>query len=163
MARTKLVFSQADDAEYASQEELDQVKDNNTNVFVPATMNNKALFDLISNSSSSTFVTSGARTNKVTNSYLSNQGNFTNLVPFVLPFNATIKAISALASETGTWDAEIHESGTLITGATLSITAALSGYSASYDIDIDAGDQISLYCSGTNINKPLINVFFVRR
>jgi len=43
MSKTKLAFSQADDDEYASQQELDQVKDNNTDTFVPTTMNNKVL------------------------------------------------------------------------------------------------------------------------
>jgi len=47
MSRTQIKGSQAFDPDFALQHELNTVKDNNTGLFVPSTMNNKALFDQV--------------------------------------------------------------------------------------------------------------------
>jgi len=105
-----------------------------------------------------------SRNSNVTNSYLSAGGEApTNITPFVIPFNSTIIAISASTNGNESWTAEIRENGTLIPGASLVISAASSAYSASYDIDLDAGDKLQLYCNGTNINRPRITVWMKRR
>ena len=46
---SKFKFFQVRDSEFASQEELDQVKDNNTSNFVAGTMNNYTLYNSINN------------------------------------------------------------------------------------------------------------------
>ena len=121
--------------------------------------------DMVDEADNMTHVVHGSVNNlNFTNSYLRMGGNaFSNLSPFILPFNSTIIGISAGTQVTETWTAEVHSGLSLITGATLSISAATSGSTNSLSIDMNLGDPIELFVNGTNIQRPNIAVFFVRR
>jgi len=123
----------------------------------------KYVDDQVAGGSLDTIVLSAARYFTVTNIYLQADGVYTNVVPLVLPYNATLVAISAATNGAETWTAEVHLNGSLVTGAALSISAASSGYNNSYNIDFNAGDGIQLYCNGSSITNPRIIAYFKRR
>ena len=105
---------------------------------------------------------SASRNKKATNIYLwTDDVQPTNVTPYILPWNAKLVAISVSTEIPQTWTAEIHSGGTLIPGASLSISASSAGYSI-YDIVLSAGDEIEIYASGVNIEKPRVSVTFRR-
>lgn len=113
--------------------------------------------------SGDTFEISATKNSINTNNiYLSAGDTPTNVSPFVLPFNCTLIAISAATEGAESWTAEIHESLSLISGATLVLSAADKGYTTK-SINVNAGDEIALYCNGTGIRRPRITAFFRRR
>ena len=57
----------------------------------------------------------------------------------------------------------MHINGSLLVGGSLTITANDSGHTYSLSANVNAGDKVSLYCNGTNINKPRMSCFFRRR
>jgi len=106
---------------------------------------------------------SASRNKKATNIYLwADDVQPTNIAPYILPWDAKIVAISASTEIADTWTAEIHSGESLISGASLSIVAADSGY-GTYDINLSAGDPIEIYCSGISVEKPRVSVIFRRR
>lgn len=105
-----------------------------------------------------------SQSSAATDSYLRGGGNaFMNLSPFIVPFNATIIAISASTEVPETWTAEVHSGLSLIAGASLSISAATSSTSTGLSINVNAGDPIELYVNGTNIQRPSIAIFLIER
>lgn len=110
------------------------------------------------------FIMSAGKDNNVSDSYLNGpDGPPSNEVPRILPFNATLIAMSSATGVAETWIAEIHLNLTLVPGAFLSTTAAATNYSASYDIDFNAGDGVQFYVNGASVSKPIISAFFKRR
>lgn len=106
---------------------------------------------------------SASRNANATNIYLrSEDGTPTNLTPFVLQFDATLTYISSATDGNETWVAEVHKDNILVVGATLTSTNVSSNYST-YNINFSAGDKISLYCNGTSIQRPKINLVFRKR
>jgi hypothetical protein len=98
-----------------------------------------------------------------TNTYLNGtDGTPMNVVPFIIPFDSSLVAMSAATDGSFTWTAEIHVNGVLKTNAILSISSANSGYSSSFATvtTFGAGDKVMLYCNGSSIEKPRISVFF---
>jgi hypothetical protein len=82
---------------------------------------------------------SGGRNTKTTNSYLKGPGDeFMNVTPYILPFNATLVKISTSSSTNGTWIGEIHKSGVVATGATISISRTVSSW-GTYSINFSEG------------------------
>ena len=110
------------------------------------------------------FVVSAGRNANATNVYLRGQdGIAMNLSGFVVPYNCTIVAISAKTDGAETWTAEVRKNGSVTVIASLSLVAAASGYTTSTDVDLTAGDVIELYCNGTTIKTPWMNVFIKRK
>lgn len=102
---------------------------------------------------------SASNRKSVTNSYLKGAGNtFTNVTPYIAPFDCEITAISASSEFSETWSAEVHVNGSSI--GSLSIFSSDNGYASPLSISVNAGDKISLYCNGTTINGPSITVWF---
>jgi hypothetical protein len=85
-----------------------------------------------------------------------------NISPYIVPFNATIKFITAATRVNETWTAEVRDiTGTVLTS--LSITAASKGVSTELNVDVSSGDEILFYCNGTGINRPSMTVLFDER
>jgi hypothetical protein len=122
--------------------------------------------DTLENSgiASDTFCVSGGRNaNNATDVYLRVAGNIpTNETPFVIPYNCTLINLTGATNGAETWTGEVRIAGTLVSGAALAITAATTG-SATVDIDFNAGDAIQLFCNGTSVSDPMLNLFFQRR
>lgn len=122
--------------------------------------------DTLENSgvASDTFCLSASRNaNKATNVYLRMaDGLPTNETPFILPYNCTLTNLTAANNGAETWIGEVRIGGTLVTGAFITITAATSG-TAVVDVDFNAGDAIQLFCNGTDVKDPMLNLFFERR
>lgn len=105
----------------------------------------------------------GGRANNTSNAYLNGVGGeFMNITPFILPFNARLTNISAANTGIETWIGEVHTSGTVVTGATISIVATSSAW-ATYSINFNAGDRVMLYCNGSVISSPRIDAIFLKR
>lgn len=106
---------------------------------------------------------SASRSANASNIYLrSEDGTPMNLTPYVLPFDATLTYISTATDGNETWVAEVHKDNILVVGATLTSTNVNFNYST-YNINFNAGDKISLYCNGTAIQRPKINLVFRKR
>jgi hypothetical protein len=104
------------------------------------------------------------RNQNATNIYLRHQQNIPmNISPAILPFDATLIAISASSQTAATWVAEVHEDGSLVTGAVLNISAADSGFRNDLAIDFSAGDKVQLFCSGSAVPGPHVEAVFRRR
>ena len=90
-------------------------------------------------------------------------GTPTNEAPLVLPFDCTLIGMTASCTAAATWDAQVHLSLTLVPGAVLSVVAATSAFNYNFDVDFTAGDAVQTFMSGTSIDMPRVNLFFVRR
>ena len=101
----------------------------------------------------------------VTDQFLRMEGDVpSNLNGFVLPWNATLVAISMSGEANNqTWTAEVRLNGGGISQDSLTITNDFSNYSNNNNIDFSAGDRIMLYCNGTSIDYPHVTLFFRRR
>jgi len=107
---------------------------------------------------------SAGRATLATGIYLRTNNNLpTNISPIILPFDATLIAVSASGAAAQTWAAEVHLLGSLIAGALVNVTAAQSAFTAALSIDFDAGDGVQLFCNGTSIDRPNIDAVFRRR
>ena len=115
--------------------------------------------------SSQTIEAGGARNSSAaTDIYLRTfDGAPTNEAPFILPFDATLVAISASSADVQSWTAELHADTVLVPGASMAIVAAASGRDNSLNVDFAAGTAIQLFMSGTNIPFPRASFFFARR
>jgi hypothetical protein len=111
-----------------------------------------------------TFPFVASRNGVVNNVYLRGPGRTpTNLSGFTLDRNATLTGIAAATNGTFTWTAEIRKNNLVAPIASLSVVAVAKAYDGSLSVDVVAGDEIQIYCNGTNINRPTVVAFFKRR
>ncbi len=110
-----------------------------------------------------TLTLSGARSGGgVSTVYLrSGDGLPYNTTPMIMPFNGTIKYISMSTSANSTWTAEVRDNGTAITGATISNTT--TGTYSSFNINVNEGAKLQLYCNGNSVANPRMTVLIVKR
>lgn len=107
-----------------------------------------------------TDVVSAARNDVATNVYLRGADSTPmNLAPHILPFAAKLIYMSASTDGSETWDAEVHVNGVLKVGAVLPMVGVDNNYAA-YNIVFSAGDKVQLFCNGTGILRPRIDVIF---
>jgi hypothetical protein len=92
-----------------------------------------------------------------------NDGLPTNQGPFILPHDATLVAMTASCNTVGTRQAQVHLSLTLVPGAILQVISSTSALSTTLDIDFSEGDAIQIFMSGSNIDRPRVNLIFARR
>lgn len=108
-------------------------------------------------------LTGGRAANNSTDIYLRNSDGIPyNTTPFIMPFNGTIKYISISSNGVESWTGEVRNNGTLITGASITATASDSEY-GQYNINVSAGTKLQLYCNGTGVNNPRMNVIITKR
>ena len=107
----------------------------------------------------------GRNHSTVTNQFLRGEGDTPiNLNGFVLPWNATLVSITmSCRLNTQIWTAEVRKNGGGIALASLTIANQYSNYNSSLNTDFSAGDRIMVYCNGTSIDQPHVNLFFRRR
>ena len=111
-----------------------------------------------------TFILSAGNNSTVSNAYLATVGNVsTNISGYVLPSDSKIIAVSATTLTVETWDAEVRINGSFVPIYSLSIVADTETLDAAVDVDLDAGDEIAIYCNGSVIRSPNIVVYLVRR
>ena len=113
-----------------------------------------------------TIQTDGSRNkNKVTNIYLRGEGDTpSNLNGFVLPWNATLIAISMSSNvNIQTWSAQVRKNGSTSPEDFLTSTNLYSKYNSTNNVDFNAGDRVEIFCSGQNIQYPKVSLFFRRR
>lgn len=96
----------------------------------------------------------------------------TNVGPLVAPYDGTLIGISASTPAAETWDAEIYKNADVRAGgiptdgnkiAELVLAAVDAGKDDSVSVDVDADDEIGVFMRGTAVNRPVVNMFFVRR
>ena len=143
-------------------DDTDDITEGAVNKFVPLYINDATKYlDSFGNwtvPANSPMLFGGAKKNNTTDTYLMTHGVYTNLVPFELPTGMIIDSISASSDGASTWDAEIHGNGSLIAGASLSLTAVDSDTVTGLNISVTLGTKLSLYCKGTNVKSPRIFV-----
>lgn len=103
----------------------------------------------------------GAGRNKtnVTNQYLrSFSGVPGNQSTYVAWFDCEIRAISIMTYTAKNWTGEVHVNGSPV--ATLASGGAAKAQVTGLSVSILAGDEVSFYCNGNNINRPVINALF---
>jgi len=106
---------------------------------------------------------SAGRNAIATNVYLRGpDGTPTNLAGFVIPFNATIVRITAATQGAETWTAEVRKNNDPTVIASLAMTTA-TGISTLLSVNVNAGDEIQMYCNGTAISYPVVTVYLKRR
>lgn len=99
-----------------------------------------------------------ANSSNTTNRYLDrHDGTPTNESGFIAWYNCEIKALSANTNTSGTWTAEVHING--VVAATLPVVGTGTS-TAVLSVSVTAGDKISFYCNGSNIDKPSIDALF---
>jgi hypothetical protein len=97
----------------------------------------------------------------VTNQFLQNSGGtFTNVSPFLMPYDATLSFISAGTATNETWAAEVWVNGSQAAVLNLSSTTADTG---AYSINLNENDKVSFYCNGSGVDRPRIIAHFRRR
>jgi len=106
----------------------------------------------------------GRNSATVSNVYLRSPDRVpTNLSGFIVPVDSTIFAIGAGTNGAETWVAEVRKNGVAAVIASLSMAAETKKYTDTLNVDVDAGDEIQMYCNGTNINRPAMLVLLRRR
>jgi len=106
----------------------------------------------------------GRSRNNVANIYLYGPDSTpTNIAPFILPWDATLIAITASGRDADTWIAEVRVNETLVTGASLSIAASTTAVDATMNVDFNAGDGVQTFLSGTGVRQPRVNLVFAKR
>jgi len=99
------------------------------------------------------------RDDNVTDSYLETEGSVpSNLAGHVVPWDATIVAITAATEGTETWVAEVRKNGSPAVIASLTMTAVTKNQ-AVYGVSVSAGDELQIFCNGTDINRPVVTVY----
>ena len=108
-------------------------------------------------------LTAGKRLD-TTGTYLRGPGNVaTNVAGLVVACDATIIGIGVATRGAETWTAEVEKNNLGVTLASLSISAAQRGSRFDLNVDVDAGDELQIYCNGTNIADPVVTVYLKRR
>jgi len=111
-----------------------------------------------------TFALSAGRNAIVTDVFLRGGGNVpTNVAGFILPFDTTLVGIGVTTLGPFTWITEVYNNGGAIPIAQLPVVAAAQAYTAVLSVALNAGDELSVYCSGTTINRPAVTLFLRRR
>jgi len=99
----------------------------------------------------------GRNNSNVTNSFLKGpDGVFSDLSPYIIPYDCNSVNISAGTNGIYTWEVQLFINGVLSTS--LNITADNKGFNT-ISVPISAGDGISVYCLGTSINRPNVLIW----
>ena len=102
--------------------------------------------------------------NAVTNAFLQGAGNVrTNVAPYIMPYDCSIMAIAAACRTIATWTAQVYVNGSLLPGGELALNNEKRAYINGLDLQLNEGDEVSLRCSGSNINRPRIVIYVKRR
>lgn len=101
---------------------------------------------------------------KVTDTYLRTaDGAPMNLAPLVLPFDATLEALTLRTSASHSWTLEVQKNGVLVAVASLSSGGSAKAVDSTLSIDFVAGDEIALYVAGTDVPHPSASLSLVRK
>jgi len=73
---------------------------------------------------------------------------------FYLPRKATITGIWGKSRSTGSWTIEARKNGVQLSVANTSISGG-TGESSNIDVDLNEGDCLQVYASGTGISHPI--------
>ena len=110
----------------------------------------------------STFTGRDSSTN--TNEYARTSAGFvSNLSGFRLMRNATLVGISVQNVGNQTWTARVRKNGNSTNLASLAVSNASGAQDVTTNIDFVAGDSVSGYIEGSNVNRPVIILEFAYR
>jgi hypothetical protein len=107
----------------------------------------------------------GSDSSNVIDSYLKAVGNsFSNISTYVVAFDCAITAISAMASNSTGWNAEIRRNGVTIPLYSLSVSSGTNqtAFVNNISIPLSAGDRVEFYCNGTSVSFPNISAWFAK-
>lgn len=114
-----------------------------------------------------------ARNANATNIWLrTTNGVPVNLSPLVMPYDATLVAISASGAALQSWDAEVYSGPIVRAGgvpadaskiAELVMTASNNESDNTLSVNLSEGDEVGVFMRGNLINRPVVNLAFIRR
>jgi hypothetical protein len=165
MPRSRLGEENVYDPDLALQSELEEVKDNNTGNFVPATMNNWELWKRLGGDigNARVFPVSVGRNSNVTNTYLRSGEVPTNLAPIVLPFDCSLIAVAVSTWFNESWIFRVRDGITFTNIASLTVSNSNTAYKNDYTgINLSAGDTLAFYVEGNSVSRPSAYVYLQR-
>ncbi len=110
------------------------------------------------------FVSGGREGAAISNVYLRGPGGTPmNQSGYVIPFDAKIVGLSLASTASESWTLEVRKNNAATVIASLVVVAAERAYDDTLDVDISAGDELQLYCNGTNIGAPSGSIVLRRR
>jgi hypothetical protein len=77
--------------------------------------------------------------------------------------NMTLVGIRVRAAASATWTVQVRKNGVATVISSLAVTAAAFASSDAINIDLNANDHIQVFISGTNINRPVIELVLAER
>ena len=86
----------------------------------------------------------------------------TNISPLVIPGDARIAALSAANLGNETWEGQVRVNGAETPAVTIDIINTDTAFT-SVSYDLNAGDTLSTYCSGSSISRPQLYVWMVEK
>jgi len=86
-----------------------------------------------------------------------------NLNGYALLFDCTLVGISISGETSQTWTAEIRKNDAVAVIDSLTMTAARENHDYTKNTDFNEGDRVQIYCNGTSIDRPLVEIFFRRK
>jgi len=105
---------------------------------------------------------SARNNNNTTNVYLRKSDILpTNESPFTVPFDSVIYTIVAQTTDNESWTAEVRRdtgSGFVVIGSVI-ISGADNGINDTISFNVSKGDKIAMYCNGSGIKNPSIEVY----
>lgn len=111
---------------------------------------------------SSVFTGRDSATN--TNEYARTSSGFvSNLSGFRLMRNATLVGISVQNVGNQTWTARVRKNGNSTNLASLAVSNSSGAQDVTLNVDFVAGDSVSIFIEGTNVNRPVITLEFAYR
>jgi hypothetical protein len=110
-------------------------------------------------------VSASRNSTNVTNQYLRHyNGTPYNLVPYSIPYDCTITQINLRGQDPQTWQAVVA-TGTGLSDIIFSLDSGgtIRAKDDSINIDLGVDADLYIYCSGTSIDYPRVDVYFKRR
>jgi len=88
-----------------------------------------------------------------------------NLVPAPLPFNVTLVQLTLRGQSSQSWRGFVTTGTSLPADIIINIDSGGSTFvdNDTYNIDLNAGDDVYFYCSGTSIDYPRLDLYVKRR
>jgi hypothetical protein len=108
--------------------------------------------------------TAARNNNNATDIYLRGPNGIpTNQAGFMITYDSTIIAIGATTNNSHTWTAEVRKNNNTTPITSLTVTSSPTGLINNLSEDINEGDELQMYCNGSNINRPHMTVYLIRR
>jgi hypothetical protein len=117
------------------------------------------------------FVLQAGRRRRTRDLWLDAEGTPLNETPFVVPFDCRLVAVVGVTATASTWALEVYRQPFVRPGGTPTALDALTTLSLTgtteesslVSIELDAGDELGIFCRGTAVDRPKALLYLERR